>query len=159
MTDEVPASYREPRSHRKPRSSRQPRSAREQQAQPHGAYHGVDAQPGPRPVFLDRSGRRRRLVVLVGVGLAVLLIAGLGVLLIGLTGPAGLHVPGFPDQAAPGANATPSQTPGPGEAETRTEAGPVVPAGGTSASPTDDRSSPRRIPTQTPSHDPKPSKP
>ena len=106
-----------------------------------------------RPVFLDRSGRRRRLVVVTGVGLAVLLTGGLGVLLLGITGTTALHVPGFPDQAAPSANVQPSMTPDP--VQTRTEAGPSA-AGG--SSPTADRSSPRRIPTQTPSHDPKPTK-
>ena len=51
----------------------------------------------PRPVFVDRTGRRRRIVLLTGVGLATVLASGLVVLAIGLSGGSGWHVPGFPD--------------------------------------------------------------
>jgi hypothetical protein len=106
-------------------------------------------------VFLDHSGRRRRLVVACGIGLGVILLAGLVVLLAGFSGASGLHVPGFPDansvngDVVPTPEATDTVTEEPASFET-------APAGNTSASP--DRTTPRRIPTQTPSHQPKPTK-
>jgi hypothetical protein len=109
----------------------------------------------PRPVFVDRSGRRRRLVVLSGVGLAAVLVAGLVVLFAGLTSGSAWHVPGFPD-ANRVAELTPSATTQPTEPGAAASA--PAPAGvnpGASAEP----SSPRRVPTQTPSHPaPKPTK-
>jgi hypothetical protein len=111
---------------------------------------------GPsRPVFVDRTGRRRRIVLLTGVGLATLLVSGLAVLGVGLSAGSGWTVPGFPDANnavdGPGAEPTPMSTPG----ATATVAGPNPAVGGT-VEPT--RSSPRRVPTQTPSHQLKPTK-
>jgi hypothetical protein len=117
-----------------------------------------------RPVFVDRSGRRRRLVLAVGLGLAGLFSAALVLLVVGMSGASGLHVPGFPD--ANGAQATgkaPSTTPSSGQGRPQTQAGPAAPAAsaGTatpgniapeSASASASPTSSRRTPTQTPSH-------
>jgi hypothetical protein len=106
-------------------------------------------------VFLDQSGRRRRLVVAGGVALGVMLLAGLLVLLAGFSGASGLHVPGFPDansvdgELEPTPDATDTVTDEPASFGTDPAVGPSE-----SASP--DRTSPRRIPTQTPSHEPPP---
>jgi hypothetical protein len=51
----------------------------------------------PRPVFVDRSGRRRRLVKLVGTCLGVVLATSLALLAAAVSGAAPMHVPGFPD--------------------------------------------------------------
>jgi hypothetical protein len=47
-------------------------------------------------VFLDRTGRRRRLVVAAGLGLGGILLAAIAVLVAGLTGAAPLPLPGLP---------------------------------------------------------------
>jgi hypothetical protein len=91
-----------------------------------------------------------------GVALGVMLLAGLLVLLAGFSGASGLHVPGFPDANSvegdlePTPDATDTVTEEPASFET----GPA--AAGPSASASPDRTSPRRIPTQTPSHEPPP---
>jgi hypothetical protein len=54
-------------------------------------------QPRVRPVFLDRSGRRRRIAVFLGAGLATALTAGLGLLVVALSGASSVDLPGFPD--------------------------------------------------------------
>jgi hypothetical protein len=69
-------------------------------------------------VFLDRSGRRRRLFTIVGTGLAAAALAALGLLVSGLSGASPLHLPGLPADAAPGG----------GGGRTPSHAGPV-PAG------------------------------
>lgn len=114
---------------------------------------------GPRPVFLDRTGRRRRIVLLVGVGLATMLASGLVVLVIGLSGGSGWHVPGFPDVNAVngvdgGSNPTPTTDPEPSPGSESSSPGvdPVAPSS------TPDPSLTRHVPTQTPSHPPKPTK-
>ncbi|HET8661656.1 MAG TPA: hypothetical protein VFM55_21995 [Micromonosporaceae bacterium] len=62
-------------------------------------------------VFVDRSGRRRRLVTLVGAGLGVLLVASLSILLAGLFSSGPVSIPGWPDAGArPGEGATPLPT-------------------------------------------------
>ncbi len=113
----------------------------------------------PRPVFVDRTGRRRRIVLLIGVGLATVLVSGLVVLAIGLSAGSGWHVPGFPDanNAVNGADVGSTPTPTAAGSE---GAEPTSSAGDTAepaATPTS--SSPRRVPTQTPAHPPKPTKP
>ena len=110
----------------------------------------------PRPVFLDQSGRRRRLVVASGIALGVILLAGLVVLLAGFSGASGLHVPGFPD--ANPVNVEPEPTPTENVTEEPATFGTTPADASPSASPDPDRTSPRRIPTQTPSHQPKPTK-
>jgi len=113
----------------------------------------------PRPVFVDRTGRRRRVVLLVGSGLATLLVSGLVVLAIGLSGGSGWKVPGFPannavDGADVGSNPTPTASAQPElSAEPTSSAGDTVQPG---VMP--EPSTPRRVPTQTPPHPPKPTK-
>lgn len=110
----------------------------------------------PRPVFVDHSGRRRRLIVATGAGLATAIVVALIMLIAGLSGASPLHVPGFPDLGKPAEApaAAGSQTPGlrdstagAGASGTASSASPVA---GTIASPSP--TSPRRVPTQTPSH-------
>lgn len=105
-----------------------------------------------RPVFLDRSGRRRRLVLLVGALVGVVLLASLVLLAAGLSGASPTRLPGFPGavQHVDGA------TPGPSSAETTQRVPTTLPSPGTS--PSAQPTSPRRIPTHTPSHHPKPTK-
>ena len=115
----------------------------------------------PRPVFVDRTGRRRRIVLLAGVGLATVLASGLVVLAIGLSGGSAWHVPGFPDanNAVNGADVGPTPTPTACRATSSRPRSPTSSAGG-SVEPgsTPEPSSPRRVPTHTPSHPPKPTK-
>jgi len=74
-----------------------------------------------KPVFVDRSGRRGRLVKIIGAVLGGLLVVVLGLLGVAVSGASPLRVPGFPDAGnhAEGDNATPAatadaaQTPGP----------------------------------------------
>lgn len=49
------------------------------------------------PIFVDSTGRRRRVVTMIGAALGVALIASLGLLFAGLVGAAPVHVPGFPN--------------------------------------------------------------
>jgi hypothetical protein len=97
-------------------------------------------------------------VVAVGAGAAVLITLALVMLVAGLFGAAPLHVPGFPDfgkQADDGGQVTtpgsdisnPLDTTGASAGDATTAA-----AASADASPT----SQRRIPTQTPSHQPPP---
>jgi hypothetical protein len=114
----------------------------------------------PRPVFLDRTGRRRRIVLLTGVGLATMLASGLVVLVIGLSGGSGWHVPGFPDAnnavtgVDVGSNPTPATAPQPSSGSESTSPAVETVAPGSTPEP----SLTRRVPTQTPSHPPKPTK-
>jgi hypothetical protein len=56
--------------------------------------------PGPgRPVFVDRSGRRRRRIVVLGLGLGATLLAGLSLAALALGTGAGAPLPGWPDRA------------------------------------------------------------
>lgn len=115
-----------------------------------------------RPVFVDRTGRRRRIMLISGVGLATLLASGLVVLIVGLSGGSGWHVPGFPEANpavnGPDAEATPAATSRVGP--TADQTGAVSPSDAvTNASASAEPSTPRRVPTQTPSHPPKPTKP
>lgn len=75
--------------------------------------------PGPE-VFLDRSGRRRRLLRLVVIALGVGMAASLGVLGVALSGAAPGHAPEFPavrrSPAAPTTVQSPQATAGPGAA-------------------------------------------
>jgi hypothetical protein len=112
----------------------------------------VNPRGSATPVFLDRSGRRRRWLTLFGVSMAVVLSGVLALLVLGFTGTSTLRVPGFPDLNAPatGAAHPPSASPA------VEPAGSAVPAPPETATP--DRTSPRHIPTQTPSRDPKPTR-
>ena len=107
-------------------------------------------------VFVDRTGRRRRLVVAAGLGLAGVLLAALAVLVAGLTGAGPLPLPGLPganhgvmrgevgavDPAPSPSNRrrTPSPTPNP------------VPAAATGGSPTASPTASTPTPTALPGH-------
>ena len=117
-------------------------------------------QPRVRPVFLDRSGRRRRFAVLLGTGLATALLTGLGALAVALSGSTGVDIPGFPDADrradAPedGAPAnTPETTPAivrpPAEGRTTSDATSVVATTGP-VTPSSQRPGNGRNPTHTP---------
>ncbi|MEV0570368.1 hypothetical protein [Dactylosporangium sp. NPDC050588] len=49
------------------------------------------------PVFVDRTGRRRRLFTVLGAGLGVLLAAGCALLIAGLLGASPVPLPGLPE--------------------------------------------------------------
>ncbi|NUT18370.1 MAG: hypothetical protein HOV77_04235 [Hamadaea sp.] len=81
------------------------------------------ADPSTRPVFVDRSGRRRRLITILGGAFGVLLLLGLIGLGASLIGGGPAQLPGWPghDGAAepkPSAVVEPSKAPSPSSAET-----------------------------------------
>ncbi len=80
----------------------------------------------PEPVFVDGSGRRRRLARILGAGLAAGLMASLAMLLAGLFGSSPLHLPMLPDLGRPEVQ---TRTPQPGPAS------PAVPGSGPIRSP------------------------
>jgi hypothetical protein len=51
-------------------------------------------------VFVDRSGRRRRLLTVVGAALGVALLASLGLLIAGMVAGSPVPIPGWPDSPA-----------------------------------------------------------
>jgi hypothetical protein len=117
-------------------------------------------QPRVRPVFLDRSGRRRRFAVLLGTGLATALLTGLGALAVALSGSTGVGIPGFPDsdrRADAPTDRPPAATPGttpalvrpPADARATSDAASVVVATPT-VTPSSRRPGNGRNPTHTP---------
>jgi hypothetical protein len=61
------------------------------------------AEDGPdpvRPIFLDQSGRRRRVAVLVGSGIGAALLLSLALIAVGLFTGAPVSVPGWPGSDA-----------------------------------------------------------
>ncbi len=117
------------------------------------------ARSGGRPVFLDRSGRRRRLVLLVGGCIGAVLIASIALLGVGLSGASPLHIPGFPDagQQAGGPSPVPDGT-APPTVGTESDPGSPLPTATPGPAGTPEPTTPRRIPSHTPSHPPKPTK-
>ena len=117
------------------------------------------------PVFVDRTGRRRRLAGLGGAVAALVLVSAVVIMLAGFVGPGDAHLPGLPGLGgaqAPGVapDAGQSGLPHPTSPTRRTE-GPVPvrsggPSTGTttaaSALPSPSVTSRRNAPTQTPSH-------
>ena len=108
-----------------------------------------------RPVFVDRSGRRRRLTAMIGAALGVALVATLAAFAVGLSSGSPLSIPGLP---AIGGQVEPDTTTSP-DAHSRT----LPPAGRPSTSATASSTEPtptptlrRRVPTHTPPHTPKP---
>jgi len=114
-----------------------------------------------RPVFLDRSGRRRRLVLLAGASLAAAMVASLALFAASLSGASPIQLPGFPDMGSRAGKADtvvpPSSSPSAG-----TDLQPIPPAqsaaGPSTTAPTASPTSHRRVPTQTPTHQPRPTK-
>jgi hypothetical protein len=111
-----------------------------------------------RPVFLDRSGRRRRVVLFAGSGIALVLLTSLALLVAGLFGAAPAHIPGFPDPGSDRAgNDRPVVTPVPTPAPTSpVPAASTGPGTVTLTAPTPSNTR-RHVPTQTPTH-PNPTK-
>ena len=121
------------------------------------------------PVFVDRTGRRRRILVTAGIGGTVALGTAAAGLVLALTGATGQALPGLP---APAAHAhTPAAPRAASSTTTRGAAAPTSPAKhtGTTASvpsptpqpttaanstptPSPSGTSHRHVPTQTPSH-------
>jgi hypothetical protein len=109
---------------------------------------------GERPVFVDRSGRRRRLTIAIGSSLTVFIVIALVTLVAGLSGVAPLSVPGFPDLAKPNKATSSEPNPAPGDPRL------VVVPGAATAEPTPtgtpdpsaSKSPNRHVPTQTPTH-------
>jgi len=108
------------------------------------------------PVFVDHSGRRRRMAVMIGSSVAVVIIVALVMLVAGLSGAAPMSIPGFPDLGKPAPPPAAGATPTPDGQQGR---------GGTSGSSSDStvpvvgvdpssslRTSQRHVPTQTPPH-------
>ncbi|WP_422734453.1 hypothetical protein ACN26Y_06130 [Micromonospora sp. WMMD558] len=59
-------------------------------------------QPGgPPPVFVDRTGRRRRLTVIAGTAMGLGLLTSLALILAGLFVDSSVTVPGWSDDRAP----------------------------------------------------------
>lgn len=59
-------------------------------------------KPGaPPPVFVDRTGRRRRLTVIAGTAMGLGLLASLALILAGLFMDTSVAVPGWSDDRAP----------------------------------------------------------
>jgi hypothetical protein len=113
-----------------------------------------------RPVFLDRSGHRRRVIAVAGGAAAVVLVIALVLFAAGLSGVSPLRVPGFPDPARQGSQPTvaPSAPAPENGGQARPAVATVTPDPTTSGNGQPRTSSPRHIPTQTPSHSPKPTK-
>jgi hypothetical protein len=130
--------------------------------------HEPDAEPAAEPVFVDRTGRRRRLFAVAGGAGAILLALASLVLVAGFTGAGAGYLPTLPQPAGSKARggvstAKPSETTRPavptrapataGSAGTGSvpSATPTPPA---AVTPTPSRTNNRRVPTQTPSHKP-----
>lgn len=76
----------------------------------------VDAPTAARPVFVDRSGRRRRFFTFVGGGFGVLLVIGLIIVASSLFTGGPAQLPGWPGTGGDAAEVLPSvagQTPEP----------------------------------------------
>jgi hypothetical protein len=113
------------------------------------------------PVFVDRTGRRRRLFVVIGMGSSVLLILAAGALLAGFIGIGPGHQPGWPGSGQDRAAATPGMVGQGGVSPSPTKhdssASPGTPVPGTSATPGSASPSPtgrRNEPTHTPTAHP-----
>jgi hypothetical protein len=74
------------------------------------------------PVFVDRSGRRRRLFTSLGAGLGVLLAAGSLLLVAGLLGTSPVPLPGLPQSGQGGGHHRDGAESGVGTAPSRTGA-------------------------------------
>ena len=60
----------------------------------------------PPPVFLDGSGRRRRIMKIAGAFAGVLLVVSLGLVVAALSGTSPVQLPGFPTVQREGVQAT-----------------------------------------------------
>lgn len=69
-------------------------------------------------VFVDRSGRRRRLLTLTGAALGFALVTGLGVLAAGLMTTGSVTLPGWPDSGAQANHDAPAASVDPASGQT-----------------------------------------
>ncbi|MFC4148985.1 hypothetical protein ACFO0M_22245 [Micromonospora mangrovi] len=119
-------------------------------------------QPGGSPVFVDRTGRRRRISVIAGTAMGLGLLTSLGLILAGLFFDSRVPLPGWSDNrvpppieagvdapAAPGGKPRPSPRPTP----VTTTTAPVPSSAPTSAA------APARTATRTTAPAPQPSVP
>ena len=89
------------------------------------------------PVFVDRTGRRRRLIAVAGSVGGLVLTVALVALVVGFTGAGPVSIPGWPDSAAgavigepatrPPSGARRSTTPRPQDAQRTAEPAPIGP--------------------------------
>jgi hypothetical protein len=110
-----------------------------------------------RPVFLDRTGARRRVLVVAGTGGGLALLAVTVAILVGFTGTAPGALPALPVPAegraagvVPAPRADPRVSRPPSRPAVPTSATPSTVAG--SATPSATTNPHRTVPTQTPSH-------
>lgn len=120
-----------------------------------------------KPIFVDRSGRRRRLVRVAGAATGLALALASVLLVAGFTGAGPGHLPLLPDPAGgrmgvPTRSPRPEVAPGPATTSVPPPAGDrttapaaTTAAGGATATPS--RNAHRRVPTHTAGN--KPSKP
>jgi hypothetical protein len=110
----------------------------------------------PKPVFVDRSGKRRRILVVTGVAAAVVVVLALVSLVGGLFGGSPLPLPGLPDLVNPAPHPAPDTTIG----DSASTGGPSAGGTGTASAPGQSisPSTQRHVPTQTPSDHGKPTK-
>jgi hypothetical protein len=98
------------------------------------------------PVFLDSTGRRRRLVLAAGLACAAVLLTGMAVLAFGLFAGSPLPLPGWPEPADPGRGeigagqlgASPTPAAGAGDRDrgpAGTPSAPAAPTGPSTAQP------------------------
>ena len=117
--------------------------------------------PASGPVFLDRTGRRRRLLIVAGAAGATALVGAAIGLILGLTGASGHTLPGLPAATAhahgpeAGRGSSTNAPAGNAGGAGQPTAAPAPPATSATAGPTvtpSHGSTHRHVPTQTPSH-------
>jgi hypothetical protein len=62
----------------------------------HDSMAGHDSAHRREPVFVDRTGRRRHLAILAGLGIGAGLLVSLALIIAGLVGGASAPLPGWP---------------------------------------------------------------
>lgn len=83
---------------------------------------------GPDPVFVDRTGRRRRLFAVAGATGGLVLVLAAAALLAGFTGDGPATVPGWPTGGRPARSTTARPAaPGPDTTQARPSAEPTLP--------------------------------
>lgn len=101
-----------------------------------------------RPVFVDRTGRRRRLFTVLAAGGGVALTLMLGIVVAGFLGVEGAGLPGLPQLLPDRPAAEESPSPGPAASTPQPRPQPLATA---SASPTKTTGKPSAAPTASPS--------
>lgn len=124
-------------------------------SRPPGSRAARHASPGPDPVFVDRTGRRRRLVAIAASAAGLVLVLVALAMFVGFTGVGAGRLPGLPGAVDPVATVAPA--PGGSATAQPLEHTPWPSVTRAAASPTNSAGSPTRSPnghrpTQTPSH-------